>query len=59
MEQGDNQTAWLLHYKNQMHFLFLFYPPQQDAPFLTAFPLCSSQESLQMKEKSSEQKQPI
>lgn len=37
MERGDNQAAWLLHYRNQMHFLLLFYPPQQDAPFLIAF----------------------
>lgn len=59
MERGDNQTAWLLHYRNQMHFLLLFHPPQQDASFLTALTLCSSQESWLMTEKSSEQKQPI
>lgn len=59
MERGDNQTAWVLHYRNQMHLLLLFYLPQQDAPFFTAFTLCSSQEPLQMKEKSSEQQQPI
>lgn len=59
MKQEDNQTAWLLHYRNQMHLLLLFYPTQQDAAFLTAFTLGSSQEPLQMKENSSEQKQHI
>lgn len=59
MEREDNQTAWLLRYRNQMHLLLPFYPPQQDAAFLTAFTLGSSQAPLQRKEKNSEQKQHI
>lgn len=59
--QNEQITRLLSYYiiKIRCVFLLLFQPSQQETPFLKALTLSSSQESLQMKEKSSVQKQPI